>query len=169
MEFQNNPTKAKGRYFTWKAKDSIIFTLIQAAPGRTVIYCHDNDILYHAHRDIMLPARVPVGTCVLGQYCEDDDAMGCTDPRMLIFDMVAIGWHTLQQSSAKERYNMLREVVGGGLPVSVESVLRIQWVGEYSCSPSVLSGAMQLPHEIEGLLILSNENSNDLLFEPSIN
>ena len=129
-------------YGTWQPKGSCFFTLLRDPSGETLIYCHENDTLYHAAPEVQMAQEAPKDIALLTQWCEDRVA-GTTrvDPHLLVMDAL----HTRE----------VRPHVRGAYVRSIAHLLPkpvclVQWGGNVH----TLKGFTHtLPHEVAATLV----------------
>lgn len=156
----SGPEFAGTRYFTWRPCRSVFFAISRDESADTVLYCYSNQRSYYAAPGAMLPPSVPCQTVFLAQYVEDGQDFGHERvPRLLVYDVAILDGVCLDGVSAQQRYASLRSCLSGiaSRTGDSSSLLCVQWVGEYSCSDAVVAGRMNLPHEIESLLVFSDQ------------
>jgi len=143
------------RYCTWRPLGSIFLSLCKNENGNTIVHTLLNGESYYASECVMLPASIRAGVTVLGQYVEDmEKGTGKLEPRILIFDTLDNGADTKTFCHVRDRYQFLLDHFQH-LNIH-DSILRLQWVGEYSGSRIISSGQMQLPHDVKSILLLDD-------------
>lgn len=148
----------QSRFFTWRPRDSIFLSLCRDDSFGTILHLYETDQSYFAPPACMLPVTVPSGTVVLGQYVEDvDPATRAVHPRVLLFDIPVLAHRDMQQVPARDRYAALRSSISDDAMAKSQSLLRVQWVGEYSCSSMITENKMRLPHPVQSLLVLRDD------------
>ncbi len=131
-----------GDLTTWLVKGGHFFTLIKAG-GKTLVYCHANELLYYASPHVELGPSCPDAHAFLVQTVEDREASGALVPRVLVTDMV----HPCA-GPPQARGEALRALSG-----AFSHVCHLQWAGDRACLQRfVASGA--IPHEVGGLVAL---------------
>lgn len=146
------------RYFTWRPSRSVFLSLCRDDSFGTIVHIYATGCSYFATPSCMLPCRVPAGSVVLGQYIEDVDPVTMSlSPRVLLFDLPMMGYCDMSGVPARDRYAALRRCMAGSEDGTPGCMLKVQWVGEYSCASVITQGHMQLPHPVQSLLVLRDD------------
>jgi hypothetical protein len=135
---------------TWLCENTRFFTLIKAADGGTLVFCHMNETLYYASPAARLSPACPVNTAFLCQFTMDctthPTTPKTTHPRLLAFDVLCPGI-----SCPHARGDILRSL-SVHLP---QPLCHVQWVG-----PRRFLGRefiAKLPHPASGVFCLGSD------------
>jgi hypothetical protein len=155
---------------TWKATDSEIFTIFKHTEHQCCLYSHTLAKTFISSNPGLMGQICEPGTALLAQYVEDSKTWNDKKPTILVFDILRIndshGNNLIEFKTAEKRYNILRSDSWGLFNPATANGLSLQWVGEYeSCKHAITTNAMPCPHEIEGLLMLSDDNPWNLALE----
>ena len=124
----------------WRPKDSVACSLIKNQ-GQTLVYVHEQDVLYQAAPMMRLNKDCPDETAFLGHYFLENER-----PRMLIFDLIEAN------KTAAARYEKLRHYSRFvPLPICV-----VQWVGDVGCLTE--NFFKDLPHELDHTFLLHDSD-----------
>ena len=90
----DSPPASMRLYGTWRPQHSSLFTLIQTNMKETMVYCHEDGVLYHASPSVQLAPETPPYTALLTQWCEDRVANPSprgpdTEQHLLVFDLLS--------------------------------------------------------------------------------
>jgi len=126
---------------TWLCEGGLFFTLLKHGQD-TLLFSHQNEMLYFASLSARLAPACPDGTAFLCQFAID--APG--EPRLLALDLLSP-----DGTDPILRGERLR-AMGSHLP---QPLCCVQWVGQAAClTPSFLSA---LPHASAGVLFLQSQ------------
>lgn len=117
---------------SWKPKNSVGFTLIKVR-GDTLIYCHENDVLYIAGPHMKIHPDCTVGTGFIGHFIMENEC-----PRFLVYDLCEYDC-----AKVESRYGKLRSL-STFLP---GPICVVQWVGDLRCLNKEFFE--KLPHGVE--------------------
>lgn len=149
------------RFCTWKPKGSVFLSLSKEDCGSTVVHVFESGTSFYASPAARLPKCIPSGVTLLGQYVEDFDSETETVfPRVLVFDVLQSDGRPLDGVPVPMRYNTLRGYFEAAAATgnTEESIVQLQWVGQYSSVGVITSGAMKLPHEVESIIVLTDKD-----------
>jgi hypothetical protein len=138
---------------TWIPSPSVTLSITKI-PNATLLLLHSNDSAYYAKHNLQLHPNCPVGTTFIANYTIDHNAGETTNtqPRVLIYDMAHNGKRYLNNVPAKTRYEELRSLAHF-LPSNDTVVL--QWAGFYNAAKSISKKSLNLRHDIESVVLLS--------------
>lgn len=145
-------------FFTWRPRNSIFLSLCRDKSLGTVVHLYDTAQSFFASMSCLLPATVPDKSVILGQYVEDEDPQTSSlHPRVLLFDVLVLGGQVMNGMPVRKRYELLRNIVPSNGATGALGPLSVQWVGEYQCSAVITQRRMALPHPVESLLVLRDQ------------
>lgn len=124
--------KETQQFTSWIPHGSHWLTIMKHE-NKTIVYCHENDMMYYASPNVILPDTIPNGHAFLAQTCVDNDIY----PRLLILDLVLP-----HHKKPADRGVILRS-----LTHFFPSTCTVQWIGEVSALKKFLKGG--LPHQVE--------------------
>lgn len=144
---------SSGSSVTWCPAGSRLFTLLRTK-RESLVYCHDNDTLYHASPEAALGPDGPLDVGFLAQYYEDPG----TVPRVMIFDLVCNELTEELQNPVK-RGEKLRSFSR----VFPSPLCSVQWVGYVEPLRKFIG---TLPHNVECFVELTKDPYRLIRMQP---
>lgn len=137
--------KTSHTLITWRPSPCVDVLLSQVK-GVNYVYFPHIDALFTGSEHAELADDWPDETIVLGQLTLDQEnpEIDRFSPKLLVYDVVSYIGMEFSGVKPLQRYEILRNKLAHRLPPTS----MVQWCGEPSCAPMILSGQMNLPHKV---------------------